>query len=62
MEDDEQSRHPKDTTTDKNIELVQCLIMCDRKRSLHVIARQIGISFGAVQSSLTNFRDVSGFS
>ena len=39
---------PKAATTDKNIELVHSQIMCDRRRSLHDIARQIGIRFGAV--------------
>ena len=32
------------------------LIMCDRRRSLHNIARQIGIRFRAVQCILTYFR------
>ena len=44
---------PKGDTTDENVELVHSLIMCDR-RSLRDIARQIGISFGTVQSVLTN--------
>ena len=38
---------------DENVELVHSLIMFDRG-SLHDIARQIGISFGAVQAILTN--------
>ena len=33
--------------------------MCDRRRSLHDIARQIGISFGAVQSILTDLLGIS---
>ena len=30
---------PKEATTDKNVELVHSLIMCDRRRSLHDIVR-----------------------
>ena len=33
--------------------------MCDRRRSLHDIARQIGMSFGAVQSILNNILGMS---
>ena len=47
MEDYIRSGCPKETTTDENIELLHCLIMCDR--SLLDIARQIDTSFGAVQ-------------
>ena len=39
----------QEAATDENVELVHSLIMCDRKRNLPDIARQIGISFGAVQ-------------
>ena len=48
MEDYDQSGNPKEATTNKNVELVHSLILCDR-RSLRDIARQIGISFGTVQ-------------
>ena len=51
MEDYEQSGCPKGAITGKNIELVRSLIMYDRRRSLCDIARQIGKSFGAVQST-----------
>ena len=34
MEDFEQSGRPKAATTDKNVELVHSLIMCDRRRRL----------------------------
>ena len=53
MEDYKRFGHPKEATTDENVELVHSLILCDR-RSLNDIARQIGISFGAVQSILTD--------
>ena len=46
------------TTTDENVELVQSLIMSDR-RSLRDIARQIGINSGAVQSILTDILGIS---
>ena len=59
MEDYEWSRCPKEATADKNIELVHSLIMCDRTRSLLDIARQIRISFGAIQSILTNILGIS---
>ena len=55
----EPSRRYKEATTDEKIELVHSLIMCDRRRSLHDIARQIGISFGAVQSILTDILGMS---
>ena len=46
MEDYEQSVHPKEATTDENVELVHSLIMYDRK-SLRDIARQIGMFWGS---------------
>ena len=51
--------HPKEATTDETVELVHSLIMFDRRRSLHDIAGQIGISFGAVQYILTNILGMS---
>ena len=54
MEEYVWSGHPKQATTDKNVELVHSLIMCDRRRSLHDIASQIDIGFGALQSILTD--------
>ena len=59
MKDYEWSRQSKAATSNENIELVHSLIMCDRLRSLHDIARQIGKSFGAVQSILTNILGMS---
>ena len=53
---------PKEASTDKNIELVHNLTMCNRRRSLHDRARHIGIRFGVVLSILTNIRDVQGLS
>ena len=47
--DDERSGHPKDATTDENVEIVHNLVMCDRRRDLRSIASEVGISFGVVQ-------------
>ena len=59
VEDYEWSGHPKEATTEENIELVRSLIICDKRRSLHDIARQIGISFRAVQSIFTDILGMS---
>ena len=59
VEDCELSGHPKEATTDKNIELVHSLIMCEKRRSLRDIAWQISISSGAVQSILTDILGLS---
>ena len=32
IEDDERSGHPKEATKDENVEIVQSLVMCDRRR------------------------------
>ena len=54
VEDDGRSGRPKDATADENVEAVQTLVMCDRRRDLRTIASEVGISFGAVQSVLTH--------
>ena len=54
LEDYERPGRPKVVATDENVEHVHSLIMCDRRRSQRDIAGQIGISFGAVQSLLTD--------
>ena len=59
MEDNELSGFPKEDTADEIVELVHRLIMYDRRRSLCDIARQIGISLGAVQSVLTDILGMS---
>ena len=59
MERYERSGCPKEATTDENIELVYSLVMCDRRRSLRDIARQIVISFRAAQSVLTDILGMS---
>ena len=32
IDDDPRSGHPKDATTDENVEIVHILVMCDRRR------------------------------
>ena len=59
IEDDEQSGCPKEATTDENIEIVHSLVMCDRRWNLRDIASEMGISFGAVQSILTDILGMS---
>ena len=54
VEDNERSGRPKEVTTDENVELVHSLIMCDRRRSLCIVASPIGKSFRTVQSILTD--------
>ena len=55
VEDDGRSGQPKDSTIDENAKVVYTLIyMCDRRRDLRSIVRKVGISFGAVQSILTD--------
>ena len=62
VEDYERSGRPKEATTDGNVELVHSLIMCDRRRRLRDIARQIGIRLGAVQSILIVILGISKLS
>ena len=59
IEDDERSGRPKEATTDENVEIVHSLVMCDRRRNLRDIASEVGISFGAVQSILTDILGMS---
>ena len=59
IEDDGQSDHPKHATTDENVMVMHTLVMCDRRRDLRSIASEVGISFGAVQSILTNILGMS---
>ena len=57
-EDDERCG-PKEATTDENVEIVHSLVMCDRRRNQRDIASEVGISFGAVQSILTDILGMS---
>ena len=42
----------KEATTDENIEFVNSVILCDKRRSLCDIARQIGICFGSILTDI----------
>ena len=59
IEDDARSGRPKDAATDKSLEIVHNLVMCDRRRDLPSIANEVGISFGAVQTILTGILGMS---
>ena len=59
VEDDGRSCHPKDATADENGKVVHRLVMCERRRDLRSKASKMGISFGAVQSILTDILGMS---
>ena len=54
IEDDGRSGRPKDVTADENGKAMHTLVMCDRRSDLRSIPSELGISFGAVQSILTD--------
>ena len=56
VEVDGRSDCQKEATTDENIKVVHTMVMCDRRRDTRFIASEVGISFGAVQSILTDTR------
>ena len=62
VEDDGRSGRPNDATADENVNVVHTLVMCDRRRDLQSIASEVGISFGAVQSILTDILGMSKLS
>ena len=49
----------KDAPADENVKVVHTLVICDRRRDLRSIASEVGISFGAVQSILTDILGMS---
>ena len=57
--DDARSGRRKDATTDENMANVHNLVMCDRRRDLRSIASEEGISYGAVQTILTDILGMS---
>ena len=59
VEDDIRSGRPKYATSDENVKFVHTLVMCDRRRDLRSIASEVGISFGTVQSILTDILGMS---
>jgi hypothetical protein len=50
---------PKEATNDETAEAVHDLVMCDKRRDLRSIAREVGIRFRSVKAILT---DVYGMS
>ena len=52
--DDAMSGCPKVAITDENVETVYDLVICDRRRDLRSIASEVGISFWALQTILTD--------
>ena len=59
IDDDQRSGHPKDVSTDENVEIIHNLVMCDRRRDLQSIASEVDISFGVVQTILTDILGMS---
>ena len=51
--------HPKDATADENVKGMHNFVMCDKRRDPQSIAIKMGISFGAVQSILTDILGMS---
>ena len=49
----------KDATIDKNVKVVHTLVLCGRRRDVQSIASEVGNSFGAVQSILTDILGMS---
>ena len=48
------SGRPKNATADENVKVMHNLVMCERRRDVGSIASELSISFGAVQSILTD--------
>ena len=59
VEDDGRCGCPKDANADENVKVVHILVMCDRSRDKRSIASEVAISFGAVQSILTDILGMS---
>ena len=59
IEDDGWCGRPKDNTTDEHVNVMHTLVMCDERRDLWSIASEVGISFWAVQSILTDILGMS---
>ena len=59
VEDDGRSGRPKDATADENVKVVHTLVMCDGRRDVRSTASEVGISFGGVQTIITNILGIS---
>jgi hypothetical protein len=49
-------------TNDETVKAVNDLVMCDKWRGLRIIAKEVGISFGAIQAILTEGYGMSNVS
>jgi histone-lysine N-methyltransferase SETMAR len=45
---DERPGRPRDATNNETAEAMHDMVMCERRRDLRSIAREVGISFGSV--------------
>ena len=59
IEDVGLSGRPNDATADENVKVLHTMVMCDRRRDLRSIVSEVGISFVAVQSILTDILGMS---
>ena len=59
VEDDGRSGRPNDATTDENVKVMHTQVICDMRRNLPSLACEVGISFGVVQSILTDILGMS---
>ena len=55
----ETSGLPKDATADVNVKVVHILVVCNKRRDLRSRVSELGISFGAVQSILSDILGMS---
>jgi hypothetical protein len=51
---DERPGRPKEANNDETAKAVHDIVICDRRRDLRSIAREVGISFGSVQAILSD--------
>ena len=58
VEDDGRSGRPKNATADENVKVIHTMAMCEQ-RDLRSIASEMDISFGEIQSSLTDILSMS---
>ena len=59
VEEEGRSGRPKDSKADENVKVMHTLVMCDRRRDLGSLASEVDISFGTVQSILTDILGMS---
>lgn len=62
IEDDPRSGRPKTSTTDDQVEAIHRTVLDDRRLSIRQIANIVGVSYGSVQSALTDILGMSKLS